>query len=1832
MFCTAIARGSAALLVLAGTMTQLLPASAQTFSDFLVQPPRLAAPERGSVAGELSRLGFEPGNLARGDYNLPMPIALPSGRGAPLVGVVPSYAPGHGQSEWGMGWQLDLSVRRSAIVGDIDPAGEEFVSPWGRLVKRSDGSYAPTGAAPSVALHQVNGGWEAVTGDGSRFTFAATDVVANGHAWMLSRVDGVLGDSTVLSYVRNTSGRPFLSAVEWGGRGNVRQYRLELEHETLTIPFEDYRAGVLLTLDRRVRMARVRVRSAAGTFETGWTYQLDYTMSPRGAAFYVTGLTRRNRVGVAEPTQRYSYDFGDTTLATAAMTDVPALSAVLAAKGGSALQPDKSTGLDVEDDGLVDFEIARDQSLVHRQGSVFTVEPLASDPAAIVQCRQPESSGNAPRVLARMTGDATELKVFRTITNGATSTSRMLVCNRAGVPEFDQQMPGEWGLSPTRHLVDLNNDHRPDLIRVFSRGYQVAENTSDETGYRFVIHPVRTLTDSFTPNSSWVHDMNGDGQGDLVMRFSSSVAVWYGLGQFRFTPTARFITFKSISGTTVNDLAQRQLTFVDVNRDGLMDVMTTRGRLLGLHINDGRLLKEVLVPGLAAMSWDFGVPVIADVTGGGNIELLLVQGIQAKAIDLSTPATGLLVSADDGKGTVARFGYGRSAPTPGIRQRTTVLASLTLESSGYDTVSAGYTYGLPVLHSLGKHLVGFASVDKQSPLVTEHVAFLNNDDVAGVRALSETTDDRTPGIVRFSREQYADITLDAVRWLRPTLVETGYRNSAGGIRLATTTQHVTYERDICPTVVTTTTPTGQLTTSTTLASIATIPDELHCLPETQRLLGTHGDSTLNFNYLVGLERNQVGQVTRVTQFGPTMPALVLQEVGYNTEHRVTTVGAPGRGTTIATYDGFGRLSSMTDPVGVVTQVDETDPVSDSVLALATLRPNASMTSYFRYDGRDRLASSWDDLLGGTEATPLTAYTYQDATHTAPGRIDSQVLADVVGNLSRRAIALLGADGEPLVAGTWLGGHYALEPTTISVRNTLTKRSAFAGVIVDAALSAISSADLRALGTPLVETVAAGFGHTVQTTTTQQQAVVGVVTSELVLGSTELVTRVHQPGGFTAESAADAAGRLVRKTDETGVIHRYTYDALGRLVRVATPDGAQTLAFDNLGRPAHITRAGLGAVTYAYDPVSSLPVRKQYIDASGVLVDASNTTYDASGRAVAIVQQAGLAISTIAFDYDGQLGTGSAPGQLGRLSHVGGEGWDRRTLFDPAGRPYQQNVRLAGWRDVTNDIIYRADGSVASDTLTIADTAGTVRLGVTKETELDSLGRISELRIDGAILYTLTYDAENRLARADFTSGESITFDYDPVTHRRTGYVVAAPLSSGSVQWEHDERGLIAAETYAHDATTRRRAYGYDGRGMLTGAVTGFDVASYSYTASGLPDSVTDQLGTRSVHRVGGQLTVNGVTYTWDAAGRVVGKGEWTFDYGPDGQLAHAHRPGREVDFIYDEGNQRLLKRVDGVPVRASVAGGILTEDHFVELITVGGIVAGVLDNGQFTALLTDPRGTPFAGTDGSGNLASPYGVRAAHVGISEVIDYARLGWDPDLDVVRMGVRDYDSKLSQFLTPDPLYFEDLDKCLASPVECSLFGYAGGDPVNFVDPGGRKRFRLPPRGKEIEIPKPASDTVHTVSDIRKLEEKLEFRSDGISEKGLFVLRAGDGIFVARDARDAAYRESQHHFPRELHNKQGDAFRHAYLSFLLTTGKDARFAKDLTDAHERSSPNDRAERIMDLYNNYVGRKLALDPVNKGKEPALVIKAALERGELLTRPPIISGSREELRPMEYD
>jgi YD repeat-containing protein len=1254
-----------ALAALVAVCAGASPAASQPFQDALVQTPSLASPQRGSLAGTLSKLAFGPADLSRGAYTLPLPIDLPGDRGPLLAKVVPSYSPETGITEWGMGWQPELKIQRFQPRGEVDFATDQLSSPWGRLIPGDDDSYYPAGMMNILKVTAFGGGWIAQTTDGTRYHFDAADSVVTPRgtfAWMLSRVDTLVGDSTTLTWTRNASGRLYLASVQWGGRGDGTQYQLVVSYEPLATAFVTYVSGVKQLHDQRIAQLAVNVKQGA-SYAQRWRYDLGYTASNTGRAYYLARVTRTFASGASDPPVTYDYDLNAELWASTQLTHIPGLDDFIASNGSLAIQPGQATVMDLEQDGLLDLETAYDQTTVHQTPTGYTIEALPPSPGPTDSlCRPAPSSFNKPRLLARMHADAVEPQSVVIQSNDFGETTRFLVCDRLGVPVSDLSIDDDWELDANTRLADIDVDKRPDVVRVRFGEVAVLHNTSQSpAAISFEPGPVTALSPQVTPVTSWIRDLNGDGRADLMVRHSNGVVVWFGTGNGAFDPDGQSFDFITASGDSLLGLSGYQFSHGDFNGDGMSDLMLTQGQTVLVFINTGTAFVQTVLPGLLDIPWTVTFPVIADLGGTGNESAIFVNDSHALQLQVTSPSTGLLRSADDGKGTVIRFGYGRAFPAAGLAHRYATLSRLTVESSGYDPVSFDYDYGAPVLHTLGKYLVGFSSVDKHSPVVGEHMTFRNDDDVAGVRTLAETTDDRTPGIVRFTNRTYDDARHRGVRWLRPATVETGYRSADGSVRLSSTTRYALYERDFCPTVTTTIAPGGTLIRTTTLSSVAQLPDDLHCLSSGQTIRGTHDDPTLDFFYLASITRNDVGQITSITQVDPAGAALVLQDVAYTSDHRIESIGAPGRGTTSIGYDSLGRFASITDPSGVVTRVGDVDPVTDELRALRTERPDVSSTAFFRYDDRERLRVHWDDVSGASESLPLDSYTYQDPTNDAPGRVDALTLADAITGTARHAVDLVAADGETMVSGTWLGDHFSLGSTSITTRTTLTHRSALGGTMSAAALAAMTSADLRALGASLTETVRAGFGHEVRSTTTQQAGVVGVQTTELALAATELITRTHDPAGFTAESAMDAAGRLVRKTDENGVPHRYTSDALGRLARVATPDGAHTVAFDGLGRPARIARDGIGMIRYAYDPATGLLTGKQRLDPSGAPVDASETARDATGRPTQVTRTAsGHDDSVLRFDYDGQLDGVTAPGQLGRTTRVRGDGWERST--------------------------------------------------------------------------------------------------------------------------------------------------------------------------------------------------------------------------------------------------------------------------------------------------------------------------------------------------------------------------------------------------------------------------------------------------------------------------------------------------------------------------------------------------------------------------------------------
>ncbi|WP_454198513.1 DUF6973 domain-containing protein [Nocardia sp. Marseille-Q1738] len=76
------------------------------------------------------------------------------------------------------------------------------------------------------------------------------------------------------------------------------------------------------------------------------------------------------------------------------------------------------------------------------------------------------------------------------------------------------------------------------------------------------------------------------------------------------------------------------------------------------------------------------------------------------------------------------------------------------------------------------------------------------------------------------------------------------------------------------------------------------------------------------------------------------------------------------------------------------------------------------------------------------------------------------------------------------------------------------------------------------------------------------------------------------------------------------------------------------------------------------------------------------------------------------------------------------------------------------------------------------------------------------------------------------------------------------------------------------------------------------------------------------------------------------------------------------------------------------------------------------------------------------------------------------------------------------------------------------------------------------------------------------------------------------LAEAARDAA----KEVFPASVDDGHGDAFRHAYWNALMTQKYGEDWTTEFATAHEKSGGNTPQREAMDLYNNELGRKVAL------------------------------------------
>ncbi len=206
-------------------------------------------------------------------------------------------------------------------------------------------------------------------------------------------------------------------------------------------------------------------------------------------------------------------------------------------------------------------------------------------------------------------------------------------------------------------------------------------------------------------------------------------------------------------------------------------------------------------------------------------------------------------------------------------------------------------------------------------------------------------------------------------------------------------------------------------------------------------------------------------------------------------------------------------------------------------------------------------------------------------------------------------------------------------------------------------------------------------------------------------------------------------------------------------------------------------------------------------------------------------------------------------------------------------------------------------------------------------------------------------------------------------------------------------------------------------------------------------------------------------------------------------------------------------------------------------------------------------------------------------------------------------------------------------LAGVVDVTSMGRlddAAGIPSEDRVPPQRPKEPEPPtlelteaQNKTSTLPSPTDDPI----DADELEEALSYGEFGLGDVGNAVLRGPVITSKVNELRSKVSEETTRRFPNGTgHNDEADAYRHALWSFKMARDISPHAAKQIGDGHERkplgsysyegleSAP--RGEKLMDLYNNRIGRDLERKFRDDPRPAEDIVMEALRAGRLQTRP----------------
>ncbi|MGX5730800.1 RHS repeat-associated core domain-containing protein [Pseudoxanthomonas beigongshangi] len=727
--------------------------------------------------------------------------------------------------------------------------------------------------------------------------------------------------------------------------------------------------------------------------------------------------------------------------------------------------------------------------------------------------------------------------------------------------------------------------------------------------------------------------------------------------------------------------------------------------------------------------------------------------------------------------------------------------------------------------------------------------------------------------------------------------------------------------------------------------------------------------------------------------------------------------AKGQVTETLKYDGAGRVLSVKDPNGVITDFE--------------YHPRGWLTVSKVRGTNDAVEA--DDAITRIDYWPtglVKRVTQPDGAFTQYSYDPAHRLTDITDN-----------------AGNTI--HYVLD----NAGHRIAEETKDAGGVLKRSLSRLYN-QLGQLATQAdAQANPTDFSYDANSNLDAVTDALGRVTDHDHDPLNRLARTLQDVGGIAAETRFqyDALDQLTKVTDPKGLDTTYTYNGLGDLTQLQSPDtGTTTYTYDSAGNRATQTDARGVTTTYAYDVLNRLTA-VSYPDTSlnvGYTYDATPAVCGA-GETFSVGRLSGMddASGSTRYCYNrfGHL--------VRKVQTTNGVSFVVRYAYTVGG-----NLQAMVYPDGTMvDYGRNAQGQVTE--------VGVTRSGQSRQVLLNQaayhpFGPVAGWTYGNGRTLSRTLDQDYRPLTVEDpnTGGLSLGFGYDAVGNL-TQLGTAQGMANPVIRFGYDALGRL---TRAEDGPTQAAidVYAYDATGNRTAHTTAAGTSAYTYLTTS--HRLTEVAGVpRTYDAVGNTTAIGGArSFAYNDANRMSGvqqSGVTTRQYAYNGRGEQVRRylGGTNTYTVYDEAGHWLGDYDDtGAPVQ--------------QALWMDDLPVGLLANGQqLHYLQPDHLGSPRVVIEAARNVpvwtwdlkGEVFGNTAPQQdpdgdGVPFVLDMRFPGqrYDAASMLNYNYFRDYDASTGRYAQSDPIGLDG---------GVNTYAYVDGKPLSWIDLMGLQKFSPPPR---------------------------------------------------------------------------------------------------------------------------------------------------------------------------